>query len=446
MLNRRNMLQLFGGGALGYLARGPLQALANAPAGDDFFIFIHAGGGWDVTLWADPRNERKGIVEPPSTANTDHGHIKLWKPVALDGGVSTFEVLAPSGMRLGPAIGDLYDLRDRLTIVNGIAINTVSHDDGVTYSVTGRHRAGGTIPASSIDVMVANELGTQQLLPAISVRFPSSFVGDALDRRAIPMRMSTAEDLVKSLERSDLYLAPDDRAAIATVLATEARELAAGSTYPPTYEQLAAQHETLPTLLGGDFKQAFTTKQLQAKYPQFNYRSRAQGSGALSAALALEALSRGVVRCVAFRLGGLDTHTTNYRQHATTLQDLFAVVATLIKQLDGMPHPTRTGRKLADHTHVLVVSEFCRAPQINNAGGRDHYPNNSALVISPRFRAGKTFGRSDPEQLLPIAERKFADGMRAPTPADVLATFLGAFKIDPRKYMRDGEVVRDWLV
>lgn len=75
--------------------------------------------------------------------------------------------------------------------------------------------------------------------------------------------------------------------------------------------------------------------------------------------------------------------------------------------------------------------------------GRDHYPNNSALVVSPRFRTNFSFGRTDVEQLLPMAAKSCTDGSRAIAPPDVLATFLGAFGIDPRKYMRDGEVVRE---
>lgn len=39
----------------------------------------------------------------------------------------------------------------------------------------------------------------------------------------------------------------------------------------------------------------------------------------------------------------------------------------------------------------------------------------------------------------------FTDGMRAIAPPDLLATFLGAFGVDPRRYMRDGEVVRALL-
>jgi uncharacterized protein (DUF1501 family) len=95
---------------------------------------------------------------------------------------------------------------------------------------------------------------------------------------------------------------------------------------------------------------------------------------------------------------------------------------------------------------VLVFSDFCRTPQINLAGGRDHYPNNSALVISPRFRSGRSFGATDREQLLPAdAKLAFADGPRPIAPPDLLATFVAAFGIEPRKYLRDGEVVKDML-
>ena len=113
--------------------------------------------------------------------------------------------------------------------------------------------------------------------------------------------------------------------------------------------------------------------------------------------------------------------------------------------LDATPHPTRAATKLADHTHILVFSDFCRTPQINLSGGRDHYPNNSALVISPRFRGGIAFGKTDVEQLLPADAKTFGDGARPIAPPDVLATFLHAFGIEPRSYLRDGEVVPELL-
>ena len=444
-MKRRSVLQLLGGVPL--LMRRSVWAAAAQP--EELFIFIHAAGGWDVTLWADPRNERKGLVEPASTDNTDIGQIAQWKSAKLDADTDTFEILAPSNvsLRLGPGIGELYDLRDRLTIINGLAMNTVSHPDGTVFSATGRHLAGGRAPASSIDVAIANELGVGQLLPDVSIQFPSSYVGDSLDRRAIPLRVSNAATIAKSLSRSDAYFAEADRAAITALLSDEAHHLAARSTYPETYERLASQEEALPRLLGNEMKAAFTGKALMEAYPQFDFKGKTIGGGALSAAFALEAMKRNLVRCVSFALGGLDTHNQNYKGHAHTQQELFGVIATLVKLLDVTPHPQKASAKLADHTHILVVSDFCRTPQINLSGGRDHYPNNSALVISPRFRAGRAFGKTDEEQLLPAdAGLAFSDGPRPIAPPDLLATFLHAFGIDPRRYLRDGEVVKEMLV
>ena len=438
-MRRRDALRLLAGGAAAAALRPTWSAAATQP--DDFFLFIHAGGGWDVTLWADPRNQRRGVIEPASPANTDTGGLEHWKPAG-----DSFEIVTAAGspLALGPAIGKLFDLRDRLTIVNGIAMNTVSHEDGTAYSTTGRHRSGGAPAAASIDVVIASELGTAQLMPDIAVRWPSAFTGDRLDRRSVPLRVGTVDAITKSFERGAGPLDAADRDAITALLTDEARGLARRSAQPDAVDQLASQHQALPPLIGGDFTRAFSPRQLQAAYPEFEYRGLL-GDPVVAAPFALEAFQRNIARCVGFGLGGFDTHTANQRAHARRLQELFGVLAAIVRRLDATPHPTRHGTRLSERTHLLVVSEFCRTPQLNPAGGRDHYPNNSALVISPRFRPG-VHGKTDPDQLLPVGVRRFADGVRPIAPPDLLATFVAAFGIDPRRYLRDGEVVRELLV
>jgi hypothetical protein len=251
--------------------------------------------------------------------------------------------------------------------------------------------------------------------------------------------------ITKTLARTQIYDSNAERDRVTVMLSEEARDLAKRSTYPDVLEGMALQYEGLRRMLGTDFEELFNPNKLKAAHPQLKYTSRFAGAPALNAAFAIESMKRNLVRCVSFAVPGFDTHTSNYRTHALLLQDTFDLVASLLKTLDAMPHPTKTGAKLADHTHVMVVSEFCRTPQINLANGRDHYPNNSALVISPRFKKNFSFGRSDPEQLLPLAAKKFIDGDRAIAPPDVLATFLSAFGVEPRKYMRDGEVVKELL-
>jgi uncharacterized protein (DUF1501 family) len=441
-MNRR----LFLGSLLG-LSAVPLVHATEAAAADEFFIFIHANGGWDVTLWADPRNERKGIVDPASTANTDSNLVRQWSDAPLDDDEKSFKIVQPSGCKIpfGPGIGKLVEHADRLTVINGLAMNTVSHPDGTVYSATGRHLSGGRVVASSLDTMIANELGREQTFPIVSVSFPSSFVGD-LDRRVVPLRVGSINAITRVLSRSEKWETTADRDAVTALLSQEARDLAARSHHRGAIEGLAVQYDALRKMLGGDVQQLFAPAALKAAQPGFDYRARFINGAVINAAFAIEAMKKNLVRCVGFSIGGFDTHRDNYKNQAAIQQDVFDCIADLLRALDATPHPTRSGSKLSEHTHIMVMSEFCRTPQINVNGGRDHYPNNSALVISPRFKGNLVFGKSDPEQLLPATAKTFADGPRPIAPPDLLSTFLSAFGIDPARYVRDGEVVPELLV
>jgi len=450
MTTRRTFLKILSAGAVTAFAGLPSRrALADVAASSEseFFVFVHAAGGWDVTLWADPRNEARGIIHPASTENTDTSKVKRWVDAPLAEGTRTFELVRPAGSNLvfGPGIGDLAEMTDRITIVNGLAMNTVAHPDGATYSATGRHPEGGRVAASSIDTMLSNELGREQLLPTVSIRFPSSYVGDNLDRRVVPLAIDDVGSISRTLSRTALYDASGERDEVTALLSEEAADLAKRATYPGVLEGMGLQYGGLHRMLSSNLQDVFSAGGLRKAHPEFDYKSRFAGGPAVNAAFAVESMKRNLVRSVSFAVGGFDTHGNNYRTHAQLQQETFDLLASLVRSLDATPHPLKNGAKLSEHTHILVVSEFCRTPQINLNLGRDHYPNNSALVISPRFKTNVAFGRSDPEQLLPMKAKKFADGERAIAPPDLLATFLAAFGVSPRKYMRDGEVVSELL-
>jgi hypothetical protein len=448
--SRRSFLRAATAGALAALTDSPIsRALADTPMGEtEFFVFIHASGGWDVTLWADPRNEKRGIVDPATTENTDVSQLHRWVDAPHDGDVKSFAPVRPSGCNItfGPGIGNLVEMYDRLTVVNGLAMNTVSHPDGTAFSATGRHLNGSRVPASSVDAILASELGKASLFPAVSVQFPSNFAGESgLDRRAVPLVVGQIGTISRSLVRAGQYDTEADRDAVTTLLTKESQALASRSEYPDAAQGVTVQYESLRKMLGSNLQEVFTANRLRQEHPEFDYKARFAGGPAVNAAFVVEALKRNVVRCVGFGMGGFDTHTNNYKFQAQTQQELFELVLALVRSLDKAAHPTKASAKLSEHTHILVVSDFCRTPQINLAGGRDHYPNNSALVISPRFRGNLALGKSDPDQVLPMRTRRFADGERAIAPPDLLATFLSAFGIPPRRYMRDGDVVPELL-
>jgi len=450
MTTRRTFLKVLGtGAAAAMVGLPPLRSIADIGQANDgeFFLFIHAAGGWDVTLWADPRNEARGILHPASTENTDPSQVRLWRDAPLEGGAKTFELIRPPGssLVLGPGAGGLVDIVDRITIVNGLAMNTVAHPDGATFSATGRHLQGGRVASPSVDTMISNELGKEQLFPTVSVRFPSAYVGDNLDRRVVPLTIGDVGSISRTLSRTQLYDANPERDRVTALLSLEAEDLARRSTYHDVADGMRLQYASLQRMLASNLGDVFSAEGLKTAHPELTYKTRFLGAAALDAAFAIEAMKRNVVRCVSFAAGNFDTHAGNYKTHAHAQQELFDLVTATLRSLDAIPHPTKAGAKLSEHTHILVVSEFCRTPQINLGNGRDHYPNNSALVISPRFKPNFVFGATDADQLLPRPVKRFIDGERAIAPPDLLATFVSAFGIDPRKYMRDGEIVPELL-
>jgi uncharacterized protein (DUF1501 family) len=449
-LDRRTFLKILGAGTAASFGTSPLlNAFADPNAASkDYFIFIHQSGGWDVTLWSDPRNRRVDIIEPATLDTITSAGITGWVDDPLNDGSGdvTFQILQKGNLKLGPAMGSLADKYARLTLVNGIAMNTVSHPDGTYFSSTGRHLAGGRPVGTSIDTLMANEFGQKNILPTVSVNFPSTFLDPQLNRAVMPLRVNDVTAVAKSITRSNSYTNDDDRDRVTTVLSNEAAELAADAYYPDSAKGMGLQFNALKDMLDPKTKSLFDVNALKAAHPKFNYNARFQKGPAVNAAFAVEAIKRGIVRCVSFQMSSCDTHNANYKDHPTILQETFEMISTLVDELDGTQFDDGSG-PLAPRVHILVVSEFCRTPQINLTAGRDHYPNNSALIISSKFKGNTTFGKADEDQMLPVdqATPSFVE-KRAPTPADVLATFLGAFGVDPRKYMRDGEIIKEILV
>ncbi len=443
--DRRHFLQLLSAGALSRLVAGPIsRALAaeSAAASDDFFVFIHCSGGWDVTLWSDPRTTATSVIDPPSTEFVDTARLRLWQDAPLDGTTKTFEPIVRGNLRFGPGIGGLVDFADRLTLINGVAMNTVSHPDGTYYSSTGRHLSGGRPVAPSADVCVADALAGTQLFPVVSFRYPTAYVGSSLSPRCLPLQVDTVDTIAKSLLRAQTTTNETDRDAVNLMLSAEASTLLGSSALTTSLQGYKLQIETLRKMSGDSLGPLFSSSALKAaNFTPATYAGRFQGATAVNFSFAVEAMKRNAIRSISLTCGGFDTHNTNYRSHGENQQETFDLVASFLRALDGAPHPTKAGAKLTDHVHILITSDFCRTPNINTSGGRDHYPNNTSVIISPKFRGGTSFGSSRASDLLPQNSGTFADGPRPVAPPDLLATLLSSAGIDPRRYLRDGEVV-----
>jgi hypothetical protein len=99
------------------------------------------------------------------------------------------------------------------------------------------------------------------------------------------------------------------------------------------------------------------------------------------------------VRCVEVELNGWDSHIENHSLQSARCKILDAALHSLIHQLKD--------RGLLESTIVMCAGEFGRTPQINVAGGRDHWPSGySAFIAGGPFRRGYVHGETT-KDLLP---------------------------------------------
>lgn len=113
---------------------------------------------------------------------------------------------------------------------------------------------------------------------------------------------------------------------------------------------------------------------------------------------------------------GWDTHANNFDAVKSLSAELDAGWASLMTDL--------AERGLLESTTILWMGEFGRTPQINGAGGRDHFPRAWSCVLGGGgIAGGQAYGKTS------------ADGMTIeenPVEAtDVLATLCEALGIDP---------------
>jgi uncharacterized protein (DUF1501 family) len=92
-------------------------------------------------------------------------------------------------------------------------------------------------------------------------------------------------------------------------------------------------------------------------------------------------------------------------------------LAALIRDLDS--------RGLLEETIVYCAGEFGRTPQVNSAGGRDHWSRSMAVLLAGGgFPRGAVYGSTDPQGAAPATH--------ACSPDDVSATVFAHLGVEPR--------------
>lgn len=415
-LERRGFLRGLALGAGGLLLGGlsPRTAAAQQGVVPRKFVFAYFEGGWDLLLGLDPRDP---ATTTPAEHQIDPAYGLLGAPYR-DRGVQRRGALS-----FGPAVPpELLAHAAKLSIVNGVGMDTASHEVGRRYFLTGRFPRGLAAVGSSTPAEIVAQLGDETAIPHLSAGVESYASG--LPPYAAALSVSSLADLIVALTP---FIAIDP-----TVLAAveayqdqapgcESRRLDRDGLSSALTRNRARARGYIRSELSRVFDVQRTDPEMTTLRARYGLDAGVTAdSPEVLSFVAGQALKNGISQCVSVRVASaLDTHSNWAQDHAPRQERGWRALAALLSDLEAAPGSTGAG-SLLDETTILAFSEFGRTPLFNNLNGRDHFLGSSCLLAGAGIRGGLTIGRSAAVGMMPLGTRlETGEGVDAPTAAEL---------------------------
>lgn len=365
-MDRRDFLKLASAAGISvvspvvYGERGLKEPPRNsyAPYEGTLFLFVNAGGGWDVTSLCDPKGAK--YEDEPDRMNN-----YLEETIGQAGNIR----YAPMGYN--ETFFQKYS--DRLLVVNNIDMQTNGHEQGNRHTWSGRLAEG----YPSLAAFNAAAFGVEQPLAFLSFGAYSETAGlvartrsgniNVLQRLAYPGRMN-----------------PDDEAT--TFHSEVAQEYIARA--QKDREVALLERQGLPRI-----RQSMTTlftsrtgsnelRRLQEFLPE-TFSDNPVGE---QAQLAIAAFRAGVCISANLSTGGFDTHGNNDDGQTTALTRLLEGIDVLWQEAEA--------QGVADRVFVAVGSDFGRTPGYNAGAGKDHHTVSSMMFMGAGVQGNRVIGQT----------------------------------------------------
>lgn len=403
MLTRRSLLRrtlMAGTGLAAFGAVEPVRrlALGAGPEGRDlYYVFAYFSGGWDILLSLDPRD--------PVTFNEENVRNTRIQPAYdqledSDGQL----VRTPNNMVFGPYIGELARHAERLAVLRGMSMETLTHEAGRRRFLTGKAPSGLQARGSSGATHLAARLGSAEPIPNLAIQVESYNVDQP--NYATGLKANGGPDLIRALQPSNPDLGARQNEQLDALL----RQLSTCESMQrsATWQAAESGRQKAREMVGGELFRLFdfsapgeAMERIRDRY-QIPSGSAGLTSYEARAAMAAQAIKGGVSRVVSIQVaGGLDTHFDEWATNQGPNQVRgFNAIARLIDDLQQSPYKD-TGESWLDHTVIIGFSEFSRTPMLNARGGRDHSLTNCAFLTGAGIRGGRVIGQSSDRGMEP---------------------------------------------
>lgn len=438
VLDRRQLLQ----GAGAFLLADfflPRSVRAATPDPKRKFVFAYFDGGWDLLLGLDPRDP---ATNTPATTQIDPGYGQLAYGYGARG------VQQASGLKLGPAVpASFLSVASECSIINGITMDTASHDVARRYFLTGQFPRGLEAVGSSLGAEILSQVGESTAIAHMAAGVESYAVGKPTYCTAL--NVNSLNDLAIALTPL-ATLDPAMKAAVEKFqndgAGCQGTQLDRDGLTTRLLDGIKRSRAYIAAQLGSVFDVTRMDAEMQALVQLYDLRSAGADVSApeMLAFAAGQAIKKGISQCVSFQAARtLDTHSNWAQDQAPRQEQGWKVLAALITDLKNTPGST-SGKTMLDETTILAFSEFGRTPLFNNIRGRDHFLGNSALVAGGGLKHGLTVGAGAAVGMMPVstdlltgqAYEKPTDVQLASgnvltlTPKHVLATVLASAGLD----------------
>ncbi|HJL43552.1 MAG TPA: DUF1501 domain-containing protein [Myxococcales bacterium LLY-WYZ-16_1] len=415
-ITRRSLLRRAAGAAAASL--GGSLALERLAAGmgpsdqDLHYVFAYFSGGWDIILGLDPKD--------PAVFTEDEVRQTQIQPAYDQLDLADADLVRAGNFTFGPYIGELRRHADKLAVVRGMSMETLTHEAGRRRFITGKPPSGLLARGSSAATHLAARLGEAEPIPNLAIQVETYNVDEP--NYATGLKANGVDDLVRALRPGRPAL-PDSAIAELDGLLRDFSNCAHAQGSPTLQAAESARQKARQMVerdVAGLFD--FASPDLEALRGRFGIPPGRNGlrSYEAQAALAAQAITGGVSRVVSIQVsGGLDTHFSEWsRDQGPRQRQGFDAIARLIDELESRPYGD-TGESWLDHTVIVGFSEFSRTPLLNDRGGRDHSLTNACFLCGAKIRGGTVVGAS-------------SDRGMEPQPVN-----LGTGRVDP-----GGEVVK----
>ncbi|MEE2755608.1 MAG: DUF1501 domain-containing protein [Myxococcota bacterium] len=356
-------------------------------APDRYYIFCYFPGGWDVLLSLDPRDPAVFTNGNLRSTQIQPGYELLQN---TDG-----RLIESGGITFGPHIGELANHASRISVVRGMSMDTLTHEVGRRRFLTGKAPSGLQARGSSAATWLASHFGGQEPIPNLAVQVESYNKG--LENYATALSANSVSDLLRALRPAE----PNVSARVMQQLNARLSDaaLCPRSQRSSLWQSAEASRKKAREMVVGNYGDAFdfraNTLEMQALRTRFGFNQNQTNSPEVRGAMAVQAITTGISRCVSLSVcGGLDTHFDDWQTNQGANQEQgFRVVSRIIEELDARQYGD-SGESWLDRTVIVGFSEFTRTPLINTRGGRDHALMNACFLAGGSVRGGTVIGRS----------------------------------------------------